>query len=230
MTNADHEVIARVLSDRYSCRAFLPDRVPAETLRTLFSGAQRTASWCNSQAWQVTLVSGDEAVSFGEDLTAWVAAGNPVVLDIDAPYRYEGVYAQRRRGAGFGLYEAVGIARDDVEGRARQMLKNFSFFGAPHVAVITSPKSLGPYGAVDCGAYVSTLLTVAQSLGLATVAQASIAMHSDFVRRRLDVAADRDVICAVSLGYPDTADPVNGFRTDRADIDDVVDGLPPLDR
>lgn len=225
MSNPAYEVVDQVLSDRYSCRGFLPDEVPVDTLRALFTSAQRTASWCNSQAWQVTLVSGADAAAFGRELTAWVTSGKPQAMDIDPPNRYEGVYQERRRGAGFGLYDAVGIERDDMEGRMRQMVENFRFFGAPHVAVISAPKALGPYGAVDCGAYVSSLLTVAQSLGLATIAQAAIAMHSDFVHDHLGIGDDRDVVCVVSIGYADDAHPANGFRTDRADIGDVVAGL-----
>ncbi|MGO3327730.1 nitroreductase [Gordonia sp. (in: high G+C Gram-positive bacteria)] len=226
MTNADYDAVDRVLAGRYSCRGFRTDQVPAETLRALFGSAQRTASWCNSQAWQVTLVSGADAADFGAKLTEWVTAGNPAVMDIDPPSRYEGVYQDRRRGAGFALYNAVGLARDAKEGRPRQMVENFRCFGAPHVAVISSPKALGAYGAVDCGAYVSSLLTIAQSLGLATIAQAAIAMHSDFVHDYLDIPDDRNIVCAVSIGYADEGHPANGFRTERADLADVVVGLP----
>ncbi len=56
------------------------------------------------------------------------------------------------------------------------MLENYRFFGAPHVAIITSDKALGVYGAVDCGGYVSTLLLAAESLGIAAVPQAAVAM------------------------------------------------------
>lgn len=226
MTNSDYDAVDRALAGRYSCRGFRSDQVPAETLRALFASAQRTASWCNSQAWQVALVSGDDAADFGDKLTAWVTAGNPQVMDIDPPSRYEGVYQERRRGAGFALYNAVGIERSDMEGRTRQMVENFRFFGAPHVAVISAPKALGAYGAVDCGAYVSSLLTIAQSLGLATIAQAAIAMHSDFVHDYLDIPDDRNIVCVVSIGYADEAHAANGFRTDRADLADVVVGLP----
>ena len=226
MANTDHETVDRLLSDRYSCRGFLPDEVPGDVLRALFQSAQRTASWCNSQAWQVELVSGEDAELFGKKLTEWAAAGNPQSMDIDPPTTYEGVYQERRRGAGYGLYNAVGIERGDMEGRMRQMLENFRFFGAPHVAVISTPKALGPYGAVDCGGYVSTLLTVAQSLGLATIAQAAIASYSSWVREYLGIGDDRDIVCVVSIGYPDPEHPANGFRTDREDVANVVNGLP----
>ena len=81
------------------------------------------------------------------------------------------------------------------------MMRNFSFFGAPHVAVISCDRDLGTYGAVDCGGYVGTRLLAAQSLGLGAIAQGAVAMHSDFVRSWLGLSDDRLIVCAVSLGY-----------------------------
>lgn len=217
----DADALERILTTRYSCRGFLPDPIPGADIDRMFALAQRSASWCNSQAWQVHLVTGDETARFAKELTSWVTthAENP---DIAGPASYEGVYLERRRGAGFGLYNAVGIERGDMDGRTRQMLENFRFFGAPHVAVISSPKALGTYGAVDCGAYVSTLLAAAQSLGVNTIAQAAIAMYSDFVHDFLVIPEDRNIVCAVSFGYEDPAHPANAFRAGRAEAGVVI--------
>lgn len=225
MTDKDAQVLARVLEDRFSCRGFLPDEIPDDTIHRLFGMAQRAASWCNSQAWQVHLTSGADTAAFAKVLAERVETGAEAP-DIPGPAAYEGRYLERRRASGFGLYNAVGVARDDREGRARQMLENFRFFGAPHVAVVSTPKSLGVYGAVDCGGFVATLLTAAQSLGLASIAQAAIAMYADVVHEHLGIPTDRDIVCAVSFGYPDRDHPANGFRTERASIHEAVTGLP----
>lgn len=217
----DADALDRILTSRYSCRGFLPDPVPDAVIDRMLTLAQRSASWCNSQAWQVHLVTGDDTPRFAKELTEW-AMTHGEAPDIAGPASYEGVYLERRRGAGFGLYNAVGIERGDMDGRTRQMLENFRFFGAPHVAVISSPKALGTYGAVDCGAYVATLLAAGQSLGVNTIAQAAIAMYSDFVHEYLDISDDRDIVCAVSFGFAEPNHPANGFRTDRADLSVVL--------
>lgn len=214
--------LEELLAERFSCRGFLPEPVPVETQRRMFELAQRTASWCNSQAWQVHIAP--DTQQFSKVLTERVLSG-PEAPDIAAPASYEGAYLDRRRTCGFQLYDAVGVTRDDKDGRLHQMLENFRFFGAPHVAVISAPKALGTYGAVDCGGYVSTLLLAAQSLGLATIAQAAIAMYSDVVHEHLGIAADRDVVCVVSYGYADPEHPANRFRTERASADEAVSGL-----
>jgi nitroreductase len=226
VTTPGHQpLLARQLESRYSCRSFLPDTVPTATIRQLFRMAQRTPSWCNSQAWQVNLVSGAATRRFADALLAHVDSHQPDP-DLPGPERYTGVYQDRRRASGFALYSALGIARDDFGARQRQLRENHRFFGAPHVAVVSTPADLGVYGAVDCGGYVATLLLAAESLDLGAIAQAAIAMYAGFVRSHLEIPDDRRIVCAVSFGYADDLHPANGFRTERADIDDVVLGLP----
>lgn len=214
-------VLERILDDRHSCRFFTSEPVPEETIDRILQMSQRTASWCNSQAWQLDLVTGDATAEFSKALMDHVVT-NDMRSDLPAPERYDGVYGDRRRASGFGLYSALGIERSDHDARTRQMLENYRFFGAPHVAIITSDAGLGTYGAVDCGAYVSTFLAAAASLGVATCAQAALALYSDGVREHLDIPEDRLVVCGIAFGYADADHPANSFRTERADLSDVV--------
>lgn len=214
-------VLERILDDRHSCRSFTSEPVPEETIDRILQMSQRTASWCNSQAWQLDLVTGDATAEFSKALMDHVVT-NDMRSDLPAPERYDGVYGDRRRASGFGLYSALGIERSDHDARTRQMLENYRFFGAPHVAIITSDAGLGTYGAVDCGAYVSTFLAAAASLGVATCAQAALALYSDGVREHLDIPEDRLVVCGIAFGYADADHPANSFRTERADLSDVV--------
>ena len=213
--------LEQLLDTRYSCRGFTPEPVPEETIERILRMAQRTASWCNSQAWQVDLVTGAATAEFGKALTEHVMS-RPMRSDLPAPERYDGVYGERRRASGYGLYSALGIERTDTDARTRQMLENYRFFGAPHVAVITSDAGLGTYGAVDCGGYVATFLAAAASLGVATCAQAALALYSDGVREHLGIGEDRLIVCGISFGYADPAHPANAFRADRAELPDVV--------
>lgn len=215
------EQFRRIMESRWSCRAFLPDELAPETIEEMFALARRTASWCNTQPWHVYVTRGEATARFAEQLTAY-ARGHEPSSDFPAPGEYVGIYRDRRRQAGFQLYASLGIERGDADRRVAQHLRNYAFFGAPHVAVITTDRNQGVYGAVDCGAYVANVLNAATSLGVATIPQAAIAMYSDHVRAFLDLPDDRLVVCAVSFGYPDLDDPVNGFRTSRGSADDAV--------
>lgn len=215
------DVLGSILAARHSCRGFLPDPVPEATVDRILGMARTTASWCNSQAWHVDLVEGESTARFADHLSDWVTS-HEMGSDLPAPESYEGVYRERRRTSGHALYSALGIDRTDHAARAEQMLLNFRFFGAPHVAIVTTDASLGTYGAVDCGGYVSTFLTAATSLGVATCAQAALALYSDGVREYLGLEADRLVVCGIAFGFADPEHPANGFRTKRAPLSETV--------
>jgi len=210
-----------LLSRRHSCRGFLPQPVPRDVLERTLALAQKTPSWCNAQPWQVHVLSGAAKDALRDALLAATDSLAPAP-DFPWPTRYEGCYDARRKACGFALYASVGIARGDRAASARQAHENFRFFNAPHVAIVTTAKALGVYGAVDCGAYVNNLMLAAETFGVASVAQAALGAHPHVVRNLLGLPAERLVVCGVSLGYEDRAHPANGFRTDRATLADVV--------
>jgi nitroreductase len=214
--------VEELLGRRTSCRAFKSEAVPEELLRSIAAVAQRTATWCNSQPWQVVITRGQATENFRNALYAHAAAGAKGATDFPFPREYRGVYLERRRETGFQLYAAVGIPRADRVKREQQALENFRLFGAPHVAIITSDEALGIYGAVDCGAYVANFLAAAEAAGLGTIPQAALADHSAFIRKHFGIGDDRRVVCGISFGYADPEHPVNTVRTRRASVDDAV--------
>jgi nitroreductase len=116
----------------------------------------------------------------------------------------------------------VGIEKSDRAGRAAQMMRNYAFFDAPHVAIIHSPAELGPYGAMDTGGFVTAFTLAATALGIATIPQAAIAAYAPLLKEHLGIANDRLILCAISLGYADEDAPANSFRTTRASTDDII--------
>lgn len=215
------DALERLLAARYSCRAFRGEEIDRAIIERILRMAQRTASWCNAQPWQVIVTAGPATERFRQAYLAFSASHAPAT-DFPFPREYRGIYLQRRRESGLQLYRSVGIERADLEGRRCQERENFRLFGAPHVAIVTTDEALGVYGAIDCGAWVSNFMLAARSLGVASIAQGALALHSGFVRDFFGLGDDRRVICGVSFGYEDTAHPANGFRTSRAHLGEVV--------
>jgi nitroreductase len=195
--------------------------VPRDIIERILGLAQRTASWTNAQPWQVHIVSGAATERFRRSMLA-AAQKAPHGSDFPWPSEYRGVYQARRRECGWGLYNSLGIAKGDREASGRQAMENFRFFGAPHVAIITTDSALNVYGAVDCGAYVSNFMLAATSLGVATVAQAALASRSEAIRDFLELPQDRKVVCGISFGFSDKDHPANVFRTTRAPLEEIV--------
>lgn len=221
---ADTQALARLVRDRHSCRAFLPAPVPRATIDAMLAIAQGSASWCNSQPWQAIVTEGTATDRFRAALHAHATSTDwaQEAPDLAFPERYVGLYKERQRETGWALYQSVGVAFGDRAASARQMQENFRLFGAPHVMIVTTEADLGVYGAIDCGAYVTHVMLAAQSLGIATIAQAALAGVSGFVRAHFAIPPERRIVCGISFGYADTAHPANGFRTTRAPLDEVV--------
>jgi nitroreductase len=215
------ETLESLMQRRRSCRAFQPQPVEPDVVRQMFELARRTASWCNTQPWQVIVTRGAATERFRAAYAAELKNGAPD-QDIVFPTDYQGVYQQRRRDCARQLYESVGIAPGDRAASQQQTLRNFALFDAPHVAIITSDRSLGAYGAVDCGGYVANLLLAAEALGLGAIAQAALASYSSFVRRHFEIGDDRLVVCGVSFGYADPDSAANGFQTTRAGTEETL--------
>ncbi|WP_282151706.1 nitroreductase [Ruegeria atlantica] len=211
----------RLLAERHSCRAFRPEPVPKDQIEQILTSASRAPSWCNAQPWNIVITSGAETDAFRKALQNEVTTGAPEP-DLPFPTAYTGIYQERRRECGWALYEAVGVQRGDRAGSAKQMMENFALFGAPHCAIISSPKELGAYGAMDSGGFVMAFTLAAQALGVATIPQAAVASYGKFLHRYFDIPDDRLILCAISFGYSDADHPANGFRTDRADLDEIA--------
>jgi len=214
--------LAAVLRTHHSCRAFRREGVPDAIIHGIVADARHAPSWCNAQPWQLTVTKGAQTDRFRAMLQQAVASGAPNP-DLPWPDSYPGAHGARRRTCGYQLYEAAGIARDDREGRAAQSLRNFDLFDAPHVAIVSSEAELGPYGALDCGGFVTAFLLAAEARGVATIAQASVAAYPDAIRAHFGLPGTRLILCAVSFGYSDRDHPANRFRTERAEVNEILD-------
>lgn len=217
------DTLTTILRARYSCRAFQPDPVPDDIVEQIVATACHAPSWCNAQPWQLSIMRGAATDRLRAALMDAAQKGTPPEPDLAWPKGYSGPYAERRRTCGFQLYDAAGIEKSDRAGRHAQMLRNYAFFDAPHMAILHSPSELGAYGAMDCGGFVTAFTLAATALGVATTPQAAVAIYAPLIREHLNLGADRLVLCAISFGYADEDAPVNQFRTCRAEPADIVD-------
>ncbi|MDO5668140.1 MAG: nitroreductase [Alcaligenaceae bacterium] len=193
-----------VVRARYSCRGFKPDPVPSELMMQVLEEAQLAPSNCNTQPWSVHIVSG---AKLAELSTLLHQKNQEQVYTPDFTFDlndYGGVYQERQKAQGKAYYEGLGIARDDVEGRRRAEGYNFSFFNAPHVALLFMP----PFGdcvraAGDIGMYGQTFLLSLAARGLAGIPQTSLGFFADTIREFLGITGNHKMLFGISFGYPD---------------------------
>ncbi|MDR5752387.1 MULTISPECIES: nitroreductase [unclassified Caballeronia] len=214
--------LRRLSESRFTCRAYQATPVSNDVIASIVEIAGKSASWCNVQPWHLLIASARTTEAFRKELVEHATIAPGVDSDLPFPEEYRGQYAERRRDAGYALFQALGIERTDRERRAEQSFKNFRMFGAPHVAIVTVPAELGPYAAVDCGAFIGSFLLAAHAHGVATTPQAALARHAKFIRSYFKIPNDRKMVCGIAFGYAKLDDPVNKFRTTRAPVNEVM--------
>jgi nitroreductase len=201
-------------TQRRSMRGFLAEPIPRPQLERLFAAAQRAPSWCNIQPWRVVLT---EPPVTGELAAAMQAAARATAPHAEVPFpiEYPPPYKERRVACGAALYQAMGVARNDMAGRYDAFLRNYAFFDAPHVAIVACDRRLGPYAYVDVGVWLGYLLTAAAALGIDTCPLASVAAYPEPLRERLPIAQTDVILFGLALGHADAGVTANHCRTDR---------------
>jgi nitroreductase len=214
-------VLDRIVAQRRSLRAYLPQAADNETLETIFSVAQHAPSNCNTQPWLVHVASGASLQALKDEMSTRFMAGD---MSLDFPYDgvYEGVYKERQHGSAQALYDSVNITREDKAGRHQQFMRNFTFFDAPHVAFLFLPEPFGLREAADLGMYAQTLMLALTAHGMGSCPQTALSFQANFIREQLGIDASNKLVFGMSFGYPDPDAPANSCATDRAALADTV--------
>ena len=190
------------IRSRKSVRRFQPWPVPRQTIEQLLELAARAPSGSNTQPWTVQVLSGERKQALCQDILSHVAnRGTPQPEYTYYPERWFEPYQGRRREVGFGLYEALGIQRQDSAARRLQELRNFSFFDAPVGLLISLDRRLGTGSFIDIGMFVQTFMLAARARGLHTCAQAAFANYHDIVRQHVPLPAEQLLVCGIALGH-----------------------------
>jgi nitroreductase len=209
-----------IVARRRSMRDFKPDPVPTEIIESVFGGAQRAPSNCNTQPWFVHVVTGETLEQLRTELPAKFAAGE-IALDFPYDGQYEGVYKDRQYASATALYDSLGIAREQKAERNAWFMRNFSFFDAPAVAFFTLPTGFGLREACDLGMFAQTVMLGLTAHGLGSCPQTALAFLANVIRPTLGLGDHEQLMFGMSFGYPTEA-AVNEVSTDRAALADVV--------
>jgi nitroreductase len=214
-------VFDRIARSRRSIRGFLPRPLDAGLLARIFETAAFAPSNCNTQPWQCHVVSGAVRDRLSHVFMQTIAEGKH---SLDYPYeaKYEGKYRKRQIDVAVLLYQALGIERDDREGRKQAFLRNLEFFGAPHVVFLFMPEWCGIREACDVGMYAQNLMLSMRAHGVASCPQTILGYDADSVRSELGIDASMKLLFGISFGYEDPDLPENQIVPQRAELPELV--------
>ncbi|MDP6979715.1 MAG: nitroreductase [Myxococcota bacterium] len=216
--------VTDAIETRRSVREFLPDPVPEDVVRSILTTASRSASGGNLQPWKVSVLGGearDRFVASVAERSKETPFGDGPEYAIYPPDLQE-PYKGRRGKVAADMYAILGIARDDSEGRMKQMTRNFDFFGAPVGIFIGTPKNMGSPQYCDLGIFLQSIMLLAREHGLHTCPQEAWSMWGKTIREFTHIGEDDVVFCGISLGYADPEAEINQLHTDRAGLDEFA--------
>jgi nitroreductase len=221
--NATNQSFRHVVRHRRSMREFLPNAVPADLIHSVLEDAQQAPSNCNTQPWQVHIVSGIKRDELASELMAADDAGHfspDYYFDMT---EYPEMYAARAQSSAKARYDAVNVTREDRAGRAKAMRLNLDFFGAPHVALLFMP-ALGDSVRVasDIGMYAQTFLLSLTAHGLAGIPQTLLGMYADTVREELGIDPQMKMLFGISFGYADRTAAANDMVVGRIPMSESI--------
>jgi nitroreductase len=230
---SDPASVDAALLGRMSVRAFLPQPVMRETIEHLLQLASRAPSGTNTQPWKVYVLQGASKQS----LVDKVCAAHDAIRDNPAlaaeyqeaydyyPKQWVSPYIDRRRENGWSLYGLLGIGKGDKDKMHAQHQRNFRFFDAPVGIMVTIDRIMGGGSLVDTGMFLQNLMVAARAHGLDTCPQAAWNGYARIILPHVGAGENEMLVCGLSLGYADPANPVNTFHTPRVPVADFTTWL-----
>lgn len=212
-----------VIRARHSVRSFLPKPVPEPVLRSVLEDAQHSPSNCNTQPWEIHIVSGAKRDALSRALLAADEQGRLTPDFSFSTSDFHGVYKERSSAQGAAYYQALGISREAYDERRTASLRNLEFFNAPHAALLFMPV-MGDNVRVagDIGMYAQTLLLSLTAHGLGGIPQTMLGFYADTIREVLGIDPSLKMLFGISFGYPDESSPANSYRIAKAPIEESV--------
>ncbi|MDM0057910.1 nitroreductase [Variovorax fucosicus] len=215
--------VHEAVTSRRSTRAFLPNPVPAETIRRVLSLAARAPSGGNLQPWHIDVLAGEPLDALKALMQQRLEAGVQETPAYDIyPPALPSPWRDRRFQVAEAMYARLGIPRDDKAARRRWLANNYAFFGAPMALFCSVDRRMGPPQWSDCGMYLQTVMLLLREEGLDSCPQECWARYPETIGRTLQLPPERILFTGMSIGWADPAHPVNALETDRAPLDETV--------
>jgi len=213
-----------VVLGRRSIRGYKPDPVPRALVKEVIALAMRSPSSMNTQPWNFYVITGEPLNRIRAGDTERMQAGAPQSREFRIGKPFEGKHRERQIGVAKQLFSAMGIARDDKDGRQDWVMRGFRQFDAPVCVIVTYDRVLhGSDDAPgDCGAVATALVNAAKSRGLGAVINSQGIMQSPVVREHAGIAEDQVIMKSIALGWPDFSFPANAVISERKPVDEAA--------
>jgi len=210
--------VSEAVNSRQSIRAFTDQEVSDELIQRLLEKSARAASGGNLQPWKIFIINNETMINFLKFQENWTDPETPA-YDI-YPENLTEPYKTSRYEVGAEMYSILDIDRDNKEGRFKQMLENFKFFGAPSAFFCFVDRQMGRPQWSDLGMFLQNFMLLAKEAGLDTCPQEAWAIKQESVTAFVKAPDELMLFCGMAIGYKDDKAKINKLRTQRRSFKD----------
>ena len=216
--------VREAVMTRRSVRGFLDTPVSRRTVEQVLEVACRAPSGGNLQPWRLYALTGNALDQLKDSIAARLAAGSPPDEPEYTIYPPDlgALYRDRRFHCGEQLYSAIGVPREDKQGRRRQFARNYQLFGAPVGLFCYIDRQMGAAQWADLGMYLQNVMLLLTAEGLASCPQEAWSLHHRTVAEIVKPPQELMLFCGMAIGYEDPAHPANTLHTERAPLAEVA--------
>ncbi|MDH5719509.1 MAG: nitroreductase [Spirochaetia bacterium] len=214
--------VKECIETRKSIRSFKSDPVSKELIFEAIKTAQRAASYKNSQPWEVAVVAGKKKDEISAKLLELLSENKPIAPDIEKASYWPKEIQDRIDENLKERNEFFGLSSNEPDSFIKSKRSNYKFFNAPCVLFFYQDALLNEWSIFDMGSFIQTLMYALWNSGIGSVPQAYLIDYSKEVKKILEIPEGKRLILGLSIGYPDTENKRNQFKTSRANIEEIV--------
>ncbi len=216
--------VSEAVETRRSVRGFTDRPVDLTELDRILRLAARAPSGGNLQPWHIHVVAGARMEALRALMAERVAdePGGEGPEYAIYPSALASPYRDRRFAVGEAMYEKIGIAREDKDGRRRWFARNYQFFGAPIALFCYVDRNHGPPQWSDCGMYLQTVMLLLREAGLDSCPQECWALYHRTIGAFLGAPEGQNLLTGMSIGWKDEAEPANQLHSARAPAEEFL--------
>ena len=210
--------ISEAVLSRSSIREFKDSPVSNSLIKDLLEKSSHSPSGGNLQPWNIFVLNEKSMSRFLEFQSTWNKPETPAYEIY--PQNLKEPYRTSRYQLGEEMYSLLNISREDKEARINQVMKNFSFFGAPAALFCFIDKTMGPPQWSDLGMFLQTFMLLAKEAGLDTCAQEAWSIKQESVQKFVGADSDLILFCGMAIGYKSDNSIINDLRSTRRPINE----------
>jgi len=216
--------VLEALQSRHVVRDFKAESIAKETILKIIETATRSPSTSNTQCWEIYVVGGEVLERIRQmyiDRYEQGIPGNPELPGLP-PDKLPPALAQRMKQMRTERLKLCGFNPNDPKAMKPFLAPNYKFFGAPILVIICMDRTLSSWQIFDLGMLSQSIMLAAQEFRVDSIPALSMMGYPDILRQELTIPDNLIITIGIALGYVNTENIVNTYRSPRRPINEVV--------